>query len=179
MLRLPSWRLGSKSELSCDDFSCPPDALTSSRLRLEKKAWEALKQPIPDVPPLQLSNPDAPHDPTQIPRPDESLLDAEEARILQCLADPASSFSGLRKQTVSMLKNVQQGLEFRVDHLADNVHKLDQRVITAGRQADRVLALAADRLKEREQREKKAAGTKDMPVVEVLRSLGRILPEGG
>lgn len=74
---------------------------------------------------------------------------------------------------------MQQSLEFKVDHLADSVHKLDQRVVTAGRQADRTLALAADRLKEREEREKKAAGTRDMPVVEVLRSLGRILPEGG
>ena len=153
--------------------------LTLSRLKAEKKAWEALKQPIPDVPPLQLSIPDASHDPTQISRPDESLLDAEEAKILQSLADPSFSFSGLRRQTVSKLKEMQSSLEFRVDHLADSVHKLDQRVATAGRQADRVLALAADRLREREEREKKAAGTKDMPVVEVLRSLSRILPEGG
>jgi kinetochore protein Mis13/DSN1 len=132
-----------------------------------------------DVPPLQLSIPDAPHDPTQIPRPDESLLDAEEAKILLSLTDLSLSFSGLRKQTVSKLRDMQQSLEFKVDHLADSVHKLDQRVVTAGRQADRTLALAADRLKEREEREKKAAGTRDMPVVEVLRSLGRILPEGG
>lgn len=151
----------------------------TSRLRQEKKAWEALKQPIPDVPPLQLSTPDAPHDPRQIPRPDEYLLDGEDARILQSLADPALSFSGFKRQTVSKLRDLQQSLEFRVDHLADGVHKLDQRVDAAGRQADRVLALAADRLKEREEREKKAAGTRDMPVVEVLRSLARILPEGG
>ncbi|OIW31485.1 hypothetical protein CONLIGDRAFT_652550 [Coniochaeta ligniaria NRRL 30616] len=149
------------------------------RLKEEKKAWEALKKPIEDVPPLQLSVPDAPHDPAQIPRPDDSLLDEEEAKILKQLTDPGFSFSGLRKQTVSRVKELQQSLEFKVDHLADSVHKLDQRVVTAGRQADRVLALAADRLKEREDREKKAAGTKDMPAVEVLRSLGRILPEGG
>jgi kinetochore protein Mis13/DSN1 len=99
--------------------------------------------------------------------------------MLQSLSDPGFSFSGLRKQTVSKLKEMQQSLEFKVDHFADSVHKLDQRVVSAGRQADRVLALAADRLKEREEREKKAAGTKAMPVVEVLRSLGRILPEGG
>jgi len=153
--------------------------LTLSRLKAEKKAWEALRKPIPDVPPLQLSLPDAPHDPTQIPRPDESLLDAEEAKILRTLTDPSFSFSGLRRQTVSQLKEMQSSLEFKVDHLADSVHKLDQRVATAVRQADRVLALAADRLREREEREKKAAGTKDMPVVEVLRSLSRILPEGG
>ncbi|OIW23171.1 hypothetical protein CONLIGDRAFT_686927 [Coniochaeta ligniaria NRRL 30616] len=37
----------------------------------------------------------------------------------------------------------------KVDHPAESVHELDQRVVTAGRQADRVVALAADRLKER------------------------------
>ena len=120
------------------------------------------------------------YDPTQLVPPDASLLDSEEAAILSSLTDPSFSFSGLRKQTISKVKEMQHSsLEFKVDHLADSVHKLDQRVITGGRQADKVLALASDRLKEREQREKKAAGTSQMPVVEVLRSLSRILPEGG
>ena len=74
---------------------------------------------------------------------------------------------------------MQSSLEFRVDHLADSVHKLDQRVIIGSRQADRILALGSTRLKERDAKEKGAAGTKEMPVMEVLRSLGRILPEGG
>jgi kinetochore protein Mis13/DSN1 len=70
-------------------------------------------------------------------------------------------------------------VEFDVDHLADSMHKLAQRVATAGREADVVLSRAAQRLKEREEREKQAVGTKEVPVMEVLRSLGRILPEGG
>ena len=56
---------------------------------------------------------------------------------------------------------------------------MDERVRTAGKEADKVLGLSAIRLKEREEKDKRAAGTKDMPVMEVLRSLGRILPEGG
>jgi kinetochore protein Mis13/DSN1 len=76
------------------------------------------------------------------------------------------------------MQALQGSLEFKVDHLADGVHKVEQRVNTASREADRLLALSAARLKEREEREKKSAGTKDMPVMEVLRSLGRILPEG-
>ncbi|KAB5572647.1 Mis12-Mtw1 protein family-domain-containing protein [Coniochaeta sp. 2T2.1] len=147
------------------------------RLQEEKKAWKALTKPIEDVPPLQLTISES--DPTKIVPPDPLLLDPEEAAILSSLSDPSVSFSSFRKQTVSKIKEMQSSLEFKVDHLADNVHKLDQRVITAGRQADRVLALASDRLKEREEREKKAAGTSQMPVVEVLRSLSRILPEGG
>lgn len=74
---------------------------------------------------------------------------------------------------------MQSSLEFKVDHLADSVHKLDQRVTTGSRQADNILALGSARLKERDEKEKGAAGTKEMPVMEVLRSLGRILPEGG
>lgn len=77
------------------------------------------------------------------------------------------------------MQNVQSTLEFKVDVLADSIHKLDMRVVVAGRQADKVLTMSSARLKERDQKEKKAAGTKDLPVMEVLRSLGRILPEGG
>ena len=68
----------------------------------------------------------------------------------------------------------------QVDCLSDGVHKLEQRVATAGRQADLVLGLAQVRLKEREERDRAAARTGKTPVMEILRSLGRILPhEGG
>ena len=84
-----------------------------------------------------------------------------------------------KTQTQAQLRALQETLEFRVDRLADGVHKAERRAAAAGRQADLVLALGAARLRERERREKAAAGTRDMPVMEVLRSLGRILPEGG
>jgi kinetochore protein Mis13/DSN1 len=66
-----------------------------------------------------------------------------------------------------------------MDQFADNVHKLEQRVLVADEEADKVLSLSALRLKEREERERASAGTKDMPIMEVLRSLGNILPESG
>ena len=113
-----------------------------------------------------------------IPLPDASFLDAEEAAILKSLTDQATGFESLRKQAQSRLRKAQSSLEFRVDHLSDSIHKLEQRVSTAGREADRVLSTSAARLKERDEKEKRAAGTKDLPVMEVLRSLGRILPEG-
>ena len=117
-------------------------------------------------------------DPLTEPLPDEVLLEADEARILQALTDKNSSSAPLRRQTQNRLHEVQSSLEFKVDHLADNVHKLDQMFITAGRQADTVLGLAAKRLEGREQKEKAAIGAKEVPVMEVLRSLGRILPDG-
>lgn len=120
-----------------------------------------------------------PADSSSVPQmPDPSLLDEDEAQILASLTDTAASSAQVRSEAQARIQGLQESLEFKVDHLADSIHKVEQRVQTAGREADRVLALSAARLKEREEKEKAAAGTKDMPVMEVLRSLGRILPEG-
>lgn len=146
-----------------------------ARLREEKKAWEALTKPLPDIPPLYHPT----GDPSTAPQLDESLLDPEEVKILQSLTDAGAGFASPRKQAQTRIQGIQSSVEFDVDHLADSMHKLDQRVATASREADVVLSRAATRLKEREEREKQAAGTKEVPVMEVLRSLGRILPEGG
>jgi kinetochore protein Mis13/DSN1 len=89
------------------------------------------------------------------------------------------SFAAVRSRTAQRLRAVQASLEFQVDELADNVHKLEQRVAVAGREADEVLRRSAARLREREEREKTSSGTRDMPLMEVLRSLSGILPEGG
>ncbi|KAI1102093.1 Mis12-Mtw1 protein family-domain-containing protein [Jackrogersella minutella] len=151
------------------------------RLKAEKRTWQSLKQPPPELPPLF-----PPPDPSNttnntksLPLPDASLLDSDEAQILASLTDPSASI--LRPQKIqSRLQALHASLEFKIDRLAANVHKLEHRVATGGQQADRVLALSAARLREREEKERASAGTKDMPVMEVLRSLGRILPpEGG
>ncbi|KAI6387063.1 hypothetical protein MCOR07_009392 [Pyricularia oryzae] len=143
-----------------------------NRLKLERKKWLALEKPPPEFPPLFEDE-----DPTKAPLPDEGALDEEEARMLRFLTEPTSNFASLRAKTQSRLQSLMAPLEVDIDKLADSVHKLDQRVAAGGRQADRVLGLSADRLKEREEREKAAAGTKNLPVMEVLRSLGKILPE--
>lgn len=145
------------------------------RLKETRKSWRALQAPLPQVPPLYPQD----GDPKKAPLPDPSLLDAEEAKMLDFLTGPSSSFANLKTTTRSRLHAVQSGVEFKVDHLADSVHKMDLRVVTAGRQADRVLALGSGRLREREEKEREAVGTKEMPTMEVLRSLSRILPENG
>jgi kinetochore protein Mis13/DSN1 len=65
-----------------------------------------------------------------------------------------------------------------VDQFADGVHKLEQYQETVGRVADKILALSAVRLEDRDRKEKEEIGTRDLPMQEVLRSLSRILPEG-
>ncbi|EFY90085.1 Mis12-Mtw1 family protein [Metarhizium acridum CQMa 102] len=144
-------------------------------LQDEKQAWLAICQPPPDIPPIFPPSTEAP----RIELPDFNLLEPEEVKIRTYLADEMIPFADMRAKTEERIRKIQASLEFEVDQLADNVHKLEQRVLVAGRQADQVLRLSAARLKEREQREKKSAGTRDLPLMEVLRSLSNILPEGG
>ncbi|KAH6609718.1 hypothetical protein Trco_003064 [Trichoderma cornu-damae] len=146
------------------------------RLQEEKKAWLAIRKPPPEQPPLFSSQE---KDAETVTLPDFDLLDPDEGQIRGFLVDETNSFASIRSQTQARLRHIQSSLEFEVDRLADNVHKLEQRVKVAGKEADRVLSLSTVRLREREERERKSAGTKDMPIMEVLRSLSSILPEGG
>ncbi|TWU72540.1 hypothetical protein ED733_004074 [Metarhizium rileyi] len=144
------------------------------KLEEEKQAWLAIRQPPPDIPPI-FSSAEA----HEIELPDFNLLEPEEVKIRTYLADEMLPFADVRAKVEERIRRIQSSLEFEVDQLADNVHKLEQRVLVAGRQAEKVLGLSTARLKEREQRDKKGAGTRDMPLMEVLRSLSNILPEGG
>lgn len=140
-------------------------------LREERDQWKALAKPPPSLPPLFL-NEKAELDASQI---NTSLLDPEQAAILETITSaPALT---LRNEVSQRLRKVQSTLEFKVDHLSDGVHKLEQYQDTASRVADKILALSAMRLEEREKREKEQIGTRDLPMQEVLRSLSRILPE--
>jgi len=143
------------------------------RLRAERDQWKALAKPPPSLPSFSLDeNEDI--DPSHI---DVSALDPEQAAILS----EATSFSALdiRAQATERLQALQSGLEFKVDQFADGVHKLEQYQETVGRVADKILALSAMRLEERDRKEREEIGTRDLPIQEVLRSLSRILPEGG
>ncbi|KJZ73906.1 hypothetical protein HIM_06799 [Hirsutella minnesotensis 3608] len=143
------------------------------RLKDEKKAWQAIRKPPPEEPPLF-----EPDETDSITLPDFDLLDPDEGRIRGLLADEENSFDAVRSRTEKRLRTVQAALEFEVDQLADNVHKLEQRVLVAEKEADGLLKACAARLRLREQRDKTRAGTRDMPIMEVLRSLSSILPEG-
>jgi kinetochore protein Mis13/DSN1 len=111
--------------------------------------------------------------------PDERELDKEELEIFNFLTDKSSSASATCSQMQAQLQSIHKSLEFKIDQLADGVHRLNERVSVAGSEADKVLAISAARLKSREDRERAYAGTKNVPAMEVLRSLGRILPESG
>lgn len=129
-------------------------------------------KPPPSLPPL-LSEETKEVDPTHI---DASLLTPEQAAILLELS--STSALDTRKQALERMQTLQSDLEFNVDRFADGVHKVEQYQQTVSRVADKILALSAVRLEERDRKEKEEIGTRDVPMQEVLRSLSRILPEG-
>ena len=141
------------------------------RLKEERDQWKALAKPPPSLPPL-FTDDSTDISPSHI---NSSLLDPEQAAILATVAK--SSALDLRNEVSDCLKSIRIGIEFKVDHFADSVHKLEQYQETAGRVADKIQAIGAVRLEERDRKEKEAVGTRDLPIKEVLRSLSRILPE--
>lgn len=142
------------------------------RLRAERDQWKTIAKAPTSLPPL-FPDETADLDPSRI---DASLLDPEQAAILAEIS--SSSAIDLRKRVSDQLQSLQSGLEFRVDQFSDGVHKIEQYQETVGKVADKILALSAVRLAERDTKEKEEIGTRDLPMQEVLRSLSRILPEG-
>jgi kinetochore protein Mis13/DSN1 len=161
-----------KKYASTMEFLRRAQKLTETRLQMERKQWAALTAAPPPLPPLL---PDK-----TFPTPesiDVSMLSFEEAAILSRLTT-SSSASSQHSSAQSHIQNLQSGLEFKVDQFAHGIHALTQYRETAECVADRVLALGAQALEDRSRKEREEAGTRDLPVMEVLRSLSRILPEG-
>jgi kinetochore protein Mis13/DSN1 len=69
-------------------------------------------------------------------------------------------------------------VEFQTDVFAHGVHALEQKRQEMDETATRVLALTSETLERRDVKEKERAGTKDMPIQEVLRALSRTMPPG-
>jgi kinetochore protein Mis13/DSN1 len=157
---------------SCVTLSVISANFINPRLKEERDEWKALARPPPCLTPL------FPDDSTELSHAqiDTSLLDPEQASILATVAE--SSALSLRNEVSDRLKSIHAGIEFKVDYFADGVHKLEQYLEAAGRVADKIQAIGAVRLEERDKTEKEAVGTRDLPMQEVLRSLSRILPQG-
>lgn len=141
------------------------------KLQEERAQWKSLTKPQPPLDPIM---PDPDSVDMLVLQVDADLLDPEQAEILASLT---SETSNTHSQTAERIKSITSGLEFKIDRFADGVHKLEVYRETAGKVADRVLALSAQRLGERKRREKEAIGTKELPVQEVLRELSSLLPE--
>ncbi|KAI9715350.1 MAG: hypothetical protein M1812_005995 [Candelaria pacifica] len=134
------------------------------RLQDERTAWEALlAAPQPTSPPPSLTLPT----PTQI---DPTYLDPEQANILNTL----TTLPPLSTTTTQRLSSLTTNLEFTIDNFATGIHHLSAFRQTTDRVADRVLNLCAKNLRKREEECRERAGTRELPVQEVLRSLSRL-----
>ncbi|KAK3988661.1 putative kinetochore protein mis13 [Cladorrhinum sp. PSN332] len=148
-----------------------------ARLKSLKQSWASLlSNPLPVPPPIQ-ETPSSSS--SMMMMPDPQLLSREENEILTYLTNPVTHFGSFKRQVRSRLQNLQGELEYEVDLLADRVHKFDMRVRTGEKEAEAVLRVCSERLKEREEKEKRKVGTERVSVLEVLRSLGRVVGEGG
>jgi kinetochore protein Mis13/DSN1 len=163
------------------------------RLQEEKRTWDDLlastSQPKPSAetadaesssqPPLDIS-------PQSI---NPSLLDPSQADHLQTLlsnislnpSDPPTQQSSTLETTKTRIGTIASTLEFKIDKLANGAHKLEQYRAGAQRLADRVLAVGAEKLEERDRgvREKSSGGSGQVDALDRLRGLSRVLNKRG
>ncbi|KAK4992218.1 hypothetical protein LTR66_006331 [Elasticomyces elasticus] len=160
-----------------------------ARLQESKASWDALLGST-----TSSSFSDKPNEPS--PQPfqldlepaslDASLLDPEQANILQSLLAPHSDHWSAPDSSASQpessalnttphdiyalssrLRSMAETLEFKTDSFTDGIHRINQYRMQADRVADRVLADTAEKLDERE-------GKKE-DVVDTLRALGKAM----
>ncbi|KAI4796289.1 hypothetical protein E4T45_12019 [Aureobasidium sp. EXF-8846] len=117
-----------------------------------------------------------------------SLLDPSQADHLQTLLSSISlnpSESSTQTSTLETTKTrigtIASSLEFKIDKLADGAHKLEQYTAGAQRLADRVLAVGAEKLEERDRnvREKSGGTSGQVDAMDKLRGLSRVLNRRG
>lgn len=135
------------------------------RLKEEKAQLNALLKP----PPAPKSSNNTITSPI-----DASLLPPDSAAILETLQS-----SSVIPSISSRLQALHLNLEFSVDSFATSIHALEQKKASMDELAESVLEKTKEALVEREKREKDKIGTGQLPTVEVLRALGRVMPGGG
>lgn len=107
-------------------------------------------------------------DPTQI---DHSALDqAEQATILSDVLSNQSIIESSR----SRLKAATGSIEFKMDTLAEGVHKVEKLRQSSDLIVDRVLSQASSLLQQRDETASKSAGTEKVGIGDLLRSLSRV-----
>jgi kinetochore protein Mis13/DSN1 len=160
------------------------------RLQEEKRTWDdLLASTVPPKPSAETADAESSSQPLLDVSPQSinpSLLDPSQADHLQALlssislnsSEPTSQTSTL-ETTKTRIGTIASSLEFKIDKLADGAHKLEQYTAGAQRLADRVLAVGAEKLEERDKsvREKSASGQID--AMDKLRGLSRVLNKRG
>lgn len=162
------------------------------RLQEEKRTWDdLLASTAPPKPSAEIAAAESSSQPLLNISPqaiNPSLLDPSQADHLQTLlssiclnaSDPPTQTSTL-ETTRSRIGTIASSLEFKIDKLADGAHKLEQYTAGAQRLADRVLAVGAEKLEERDRsvREKSSGGSGQVDALDKLRGLSRVMNKRG
>ncbi len=135
------------------------------RLKEEKSRFKVLLKPPKPQPISPLSAPINP-----------ALLDPESQQILTTLQSISAS---LLPSISERLKKLQLNLEFQTDVFAHEIHDLEQEKEEMEETAQSVLEKSKEKLEERDRRQREEVGTKELPTMEVLRALSKILPKSG
>jgi len=130
-------------------------------LEEEKHTWEEMTK--------LNSNPLKSHDYSTLSTLNPSLLRTNEVEMLKRI-DDRPQISTISRS----LLDSQSNLEYQIDDITDNLHKMEQFGQVAEAFGDLVLAKVAGELAERQEATRRAAGTKDIPLQEVLRSISHL-----
>lgn len=98
-----------------------------------------------------------------------SLLRSNEVKMLDRIGDR------LQIPTINQsLLDSQSNLEYQVDDITNSLYKMEQFGRVADAFGDLVLARVAGKLAERQEATRRAAGTKDISIQEVLKSISHL-----
>ena len=158
--------------------------LTCCRLQEERRTWEAFaKRPslvsssaVDASGSASVPATEPPAAGGRHPTIDVSLLDdVHQCQLLSSLQSFPDNSHGTDNGNVhpstTRLQATMAPLELNVDLFTQGIHRFGQYQTTAERVADRILATAAIRLQQRQQAALDQAGTRNIPLQEVLRGL--------
>lgn len=99
-----------------------------------------------------------------------SLLDEDQAALITLLDPTASNAAATRTR----LKDALEGLEFKIDVVAEGVHSVEQLQARVQEAAEGVQKEAAEALEKREREARERHGMGKVGIGDVLRSLSRV-----
>lgn len=150
------------------DLTCA-HKLTLFRLKAEKANWNTLLSTVSSKRHIAPEE----HDPSVPPAPthiDTKILDQPEQESI--LSD-MHSHQGVIDSSRTRLKSATQSLEFKIDRLADGVHKMEKLKESGDSVVDKILQEASSLLQQRDEAASASAGTGKVGIGDLLRSLSR------
>ena len=145
--------------------------LICTRLKAEKSDWDNLLTAVSSSSKEHSLTEE--HDSSVIP-----MIDQVESKVLdqqeqQSILSDMHSHQGVIDASRTRLKAATQSLEFKIDSLADGVHKMEKFKQSGDSVVDKILQEASGLLQQRDEAASTSAGTGKVGIGDLLRSLSR------